>query len=306
MSQQEYIEKWLTNTLSEQERIAFEQTEDYRKLNRLSSALQSFKAPEFKTQQEFHRLQLIKNAKQEAKVVSMQWIKPLLRVAAVLIMMVGVYYIFLSDTTTTVKTLASQKQELLLPDGSSAVLNAGSTLSFNASDWEQHRQVVLEGEAFFKVAKGSRFDVYTTVGSVTVLGTQFNVKSRNNFFEVICYEGKVQVESGDNTVKLFPGDKAGVVKGQWITKAMAIGEKPDWMLQESSFESAPFSEVLDEFERQYNVSITTNNVDENQLFTGRFVHTDREKALQAITIPLNLTYALSEDQKTLVLSGEAK
>jgi ferric-dicitrate binding protein FerR (iron transport regulator) len=306
MSQQEYIEKWLNNTLSEQERIAFEQTEDYRKLNKLSSALQSFKAPEFNTHHEFQRLQLAKKSKPEAKVVSMSWLKPLLRIAAVLIVMAGAYFIFLSDPTTTVKTLASQKKEVLLPDGSSATINAGSTLSFNASDWEQHRQVVLEGEAFFKVAKGSRFDVYTTAGSVTVLGTQFNVKSRNNFFEVICYEGKVQVESGDNSVKLFPGDKAGVVYGQWTTKALPIGEKPDWMFHESSFESVPFSEVLDEFERQYNVNISTKNVDKNQLFTGRFVHTDREKALQAITIPLNLTYTLSEDQKTLVLSGEAK
>lgn len=305
MQQQELIEKWLNGSLTAQEQSDFEQTEDYRKLMRLSNTLQLFKAPAYDVNQEFNHLQQTKHLKKEAKIVSMSWMKPLLRIAAVLIVMAGAYFVFLSDNTTSVKTLASQQQEVLLPDGSMATANAGTSITYSSEDWKEKRSVLLEGEAFFKVAKGSKFDVITSSGTVTVLGTQFNVKVRKDYFEVVCYEGKVQVVAGDKVAKLLPGDKASIVQGTWSTTDLNVGELPDWMLHESSFQSVPYSEVLDEFERQYDIQITTDNIDVNQLFTGRFVHTNRESALQAITIPLNLKYKVSQDQKNVILSGEA-
>lgn len=304
MQQQELIEKWLNGSLSEQERAAFERTDEYRHLQKITEGLQAFKAPEFDVQYEFTRVLQAKHQQPAGKVIAMHWIKPLLRIAAVFIIMAGVYFIFLSDRITSVSTLASQQEEVILPDESEVILNAESTIAYNKSSWKEQREVELEGEAFFKVAKGSRFDVKTSAGTITVLGTQFNVKNRTNFFEVVCYEGLVQVTVGGNSTKLSPGSLVRMAKGKWITMSVVTASAPGWMLKESSFESVPYSEVLDEFERQYNLVITTKGVDERQLFTGRFVHTDMELALKAITIPLNLTYALSEDQKTVVLSGE--
>jgi ferric-dicitrate binding protein FerR (iron transport regulator) len=306
MQQQELIEKWLNGSLSEQETAVFEKTDEYRHLQKITEGLQAFKAPDFDVEHEYARIQQTKHQQPEGKVIAMSWLKPLLRIAAVLIVMAGTYFIFLSDRTTSVSTLASQQEEIKLPDESEVVLNAESSIAYTKSTWKEKREVELEGEAFFKVAKGSRFDVKTSAGIITVLGTQFNVKNRAEFFEVVCYEGLVQVTVGDNSTKLSPGSMVRMVKGEWITKSVVTASAPGWMLKESSFESVPYSEVLDEFERQYNVVITTKGVDERQLFTGRFVHTDMELALKAITIPLNLTYALSEGQKTVVLSGEVK
>ena len=78
------------------------------------------------------------------------------------------------------------------------------------------------------------------------------------------------------------------------------------MLQERAFESVPFLEVINEFERQYNVTITTKNVDGDQLFTGRFVHSNISLALKSISIPLDLTYVIDETKKTVVLSRAIK
>ena len=97
-------------------------------------------------------------------------------------------------------------------------LNAKSLLAFNKKDWKQEREVELDGEAFFKVAKGSSFNVITKSGTVTVYGTQFNVKQRDNYFEVICYEGLVGVTYNSQETKLKPGDSFLIIDGEIIAK----------------------------------------------------------------------------------------
>jgi ferric-dicitrate binding protein FerR (iron transport regulator) len=306
MSEQEYIEKWLNNELSEEENSAFEKTNAYESVVKLSKALEAFKAPDFNTQEEFKQLLVKKNSLKSARIVPLPWLQPLMRVAAVLIVLIGVYFIFLSNPSTTITTLASEKSEFLLPDSSSVSLNASSSLLYHPKGWDQKRLVSLDGEAFFKVAKGSKFDVVTNTGTVTVLGTQFNVKSRTNYFEVVCYEGLVQVTSANKTIKLTPTKMFRIVNGI-ITQDENLSEKlPGWLANESSFESVPFSEVLQEFERQYNLHITTKNVDLNLLFTGRFVHSNLSLAIQSVAIPLNLTYEIDSSQKNVVLSREVK
>jgi ferric-dicitrate binding protein FerR (iron transport regulator) len=164
--------------------------------------------------------------------------------------------------------------------------------------------LLLEGEAFFQVAKGSRFDVETASGIVTVEGTQFNVKVRKDFFEVVCYEGLVEVRSTGRVTQLPPTKVFRAIKGVVTEHADTSEAQPGWLSNESSFESVPFAEVIEEFERQYGVSVTSQNVDPEKRFTGRFGHSDFHKALQSISIPLNLTVKVSADQKHVVLSSE--
>jgi transmembrane sensor len=304
MNKQEYIEKWLKGSLSAEEKLLFEQTEEYKSLERLSKALPLFKAPEFDIPSEFQHLQSAKQSGRMAKSVTMSWLKPLVRVAAVLILLAGGYFIFLSDPITTITTQASEKSELFLPDSSAVRLNASSILTYHKRNWESKRQVTLQGEAYFTVAKGSTFDVETAKGVITVLGTQFNVKVRAHYFEVVCYEGLVQVKSSQTEIKLEPGRMLRIVNGAIAPDNHTVEESPAWLAQESAFESVPMAEVFAEFERQYNVTITTENVNLGQLFTGRFVHTDIHLALKSISIPLDLKYEIDEAKKTVVLSGE--
>jgi ferric-dicitrate binding protein FerR (iron transport regulator) len=197
--------------------------------------------------------------------------------------------------------MAAQKTTLSLPDSSFVALNAMSKVTFDEKKWKQQRRVELDGEAFFKVAPGSRFDVVTSMGTISVLGTAFNVRNRQDYFEVICYEGSVEVKS-EEVVRLSPHQIFRLVNGV-VTKGEAASQSlPDWRNGESSFRSVPFRYVLEEFERQFNVSVTTVNVDRQRIFTGTFTHSDFSVALKSIALPFNLAYEV--DGKKIILTGE--
>ncbi|VAV85326.1 Putative anti-sigma factor [hydrothermal vent metagenome] len=298
MKREDLIKKWLDNELNVQELEAFKQLEDYDDLVQLSNSVMQFKAPEYNTSEELNAALQHINSKQRSK----NWLRPVLRIAAILALSFSVYY-YTTTLDTNISTLAAQKTEIQLPDASQVLLNASSTLTYNRSDWETNRDVTLEGEAFFKVTKGSKFSVNTSTGTVTVLGTQFNIKQRNNYFEVICYEGSVKVTHNTNIVILKPGNSFLLIDGEIIAKEKETASNPSWINNESSFKSMPFAYVIREFERQYNVTINTQDIDLKQLFTGSFVHNDKELALKSITLPLNLNYSL-QNNKAIVLSRE--
>jgi transmembrane sensor len=303
MNNEKYIEKWLNGSLNEEEMRAFEKTEDYQSLAKLDRALLRFRAPQFDVEGELAELNKIK--KTTGKIVQFPWIRPMLRVAAAITVVILGYFLLFNQANTVIETGIAEKTNISLPDNSVVVLNALTTLSFNKNHWQDKRHLVLDGEAYFKVAKGSVFDVETSAGTVAVLGTQFNVKVRENYFEVKCFEGLVAVINEKDTVKLMPSHMYRIINGRISSDIYFQAHGPSWINNESSFTSVPFEQVVKEFERQYNVSITINEVDLNERFTGRFTHEDISLALKSISIPLNLRYEFEEDQH-IVLSGANK
>ena len=176
MKREELISKWLDNNLNDQELEAFKSLEDYDDLVKLNDNVQAFKADDYDTSKELENvLSTIKSTKQQT-----HWFKPFMRVAAILAVCFSLYY-YTTTLDTTITTEYAQKTTVELPDASSVSLNAKSFIVFNKKSWKQERDVELIGEAFFKVAKGSTFNVITKSGTVTVYGTQFNVKQRDNY-----------------------------------------------------------------------------------------------------------------------------
>lgn len=288
MKREDLIKKWLDDELNPQELQAFQKLEDFEELTNLSNNLMRFEAPEYNTSAELDSV-LSKIRSSNSKQTSTHWLRPILRIAAVIAIMFSVYY-YTTTLDTNIETLAAQKTAIQLPDNSAVTLNALSNLTFNKRDWKDDRDVELEGEAFFKVAKGSTFNVNTPNGKVTVLGTEFNVKQRINYFEVVCYEGSVQVTHNSDIVILKPGDSFLKINGKLIAREKETLLQPSWVNNESSFKSMPFAYVIREFERQYNVQINPQNIDQKQLFTGSFSHDNIEMALKSITLPLNVKY----------------
>jgi transmembrane sensor len=298
MNKETLISKWLNNDLNDQELEAFKRLEDYDDLVKLNDSMQAFKADDYDTSRELESvLKTIKTSKKQ----SIHWVKPFMRAAAILTICFSLYY-YTTTIDTTITTEFAQKTTIELPDASSVSLNAKSLLAFNKNSWKNEREVTLEGEAFFKVAKGSSFHVLTKSGIVTVYGTQFNVKQRDNYFEVICYEGIVGVSYNSQEIKLKPGDSFLIIDGKQIAKEKEKRTTPSWLNNESMFKSLPYKEVIAEFERQYQVDITLVNIDTNQLFTGSFAHNNLEVALKAITLPLHVTY--SKTNRTIILKRE--
>jgi ferric-dicitrate binding protein FerR (iron transport regulator) len=298
MKREELIQKWLDHSLTSEELEAFKKLDDYEELTKMQTALQYFKAPEMDVDAAYSAITTTKNdiAKPTA------WLKPLLRIAAVLIIGFGTYFFMSSPTLTTHDTIAANKTLIELPDASEVMLNAVTSLSYNEDDWEEERAVNLNGEAYFKVAKGKTFRVITNDGIVTVLGTEFNVKQRNNLFEVFCYEGSVKVSYTDTSVVLKPGQRYLILGGKEFRNEEENLKEPTWIHNESSFKSLPLQEVIQEFERQYNVTIKAENIDTSKIVTGSFTHTDIDAALQSITLPLNLKY--QKKQNSIILKRD--
>ncbi|WP_034044297.1 FecR family protein [Wocania ichthyoenteri] len=295
MDKEILISKWLNNNLNDQELEAFKNLEDYDDLVKLNNSVQAFKADNFNTSTELETvLSKIKRSKKQ----TIHWVKPLMRVAAILAVCFSLYY-YTTTLDTTITTKFAQKTTIELPDASSVSLNAKSLLAFNKNNWKHEREVELNGEAFFKVAKGSSFKVITKSGTVTVYGTQFNVKQRDNYFEVICYEGLVGVTHNSQETKLKLGDRFLIIDGKIIVKEKENRTTPSWLNNESQFKSLPFKEVIAEFERQYNVTFDVTNVDTNQLFTGGFPHDSLDTAIESITLPLHLTHSKTNNTITL-------
>ena len=300
MDKEYYIRKWLDGSLTDEELKIFRSMDDYEELSRLSSAVQSFKAPEYKVNQELEKLQERTSAR--GRVVKMSRYYSWVSAAAVVIIICASFFYFYLNNESLTYANAGEKISLYLPDSSRVNLNASSTITFKQRLWNISRNVRLEGEAFFDVAKGSKFNVYTKDGIISVLGTEFNVKSRVEYFEVSCYEGRVSVKLNEMTEILKPGESLRVVSGEFKKQVDDGSTEPTWIAGESSFDSAPYAEVLGELERQYGIHITKPDMDLGKRFTGKFTHENIDQALLAVTIPFDLEYEIINAEEVAIKS----
>jgi ferric-dicitrate binding protein FerR (iron transport regulator) len=303
MNKETYIKKWLEGTLSPEEKEAFEHSDTLASLERLEKALQRHKAPEYDSQAEFDRL-AEKMQQPKAKQVRVNWFKTTLSIAAAISLLAVAYLLIFTNQHRVVETGMAEKRTVFLPDSSLVILNALSELRIDEDNWNEDRRVELQGEAFFQVAKGSDFSVITPEGTVIVQGTEFNVKDRQGYYEVICYEGRVAVESTGRHEELTKGFLFRVLNGQVVYGENDFYLFPHLLKNESAFMSVPFNQVIEELERHYNIDVRLENVADETLFTGRFTYTDLTLALQSVTLPLNLTYEIQKEQKKILIRGE--
>src|SRR6185436_6777394 len=81
-------------------------------------------------------------------------------------------------------TARGEHSLVILPDQSKVVLNAVSSVHYNSLMFYLSRNVSFEGEGFFTITKGDKFNVVTENATVEVLGTEFNLKSNSASNEV--------------------------------------------------------------------------------------------------------------------------
>ena len=303
MEKDELLKKWLHDDITQAELLEFKQKGDYDLDSAIIENAKHFNASHFSKVKPYNEFKQNLEPLEKNKVRKLHFYKPLLRIAAVFLISFGIYYSFFYSNLTSIKTLASQKTTFELPDASSVTLNSLSKVDYNIKKWSKKREILLEGEAFFKVAKGSKFDVKTSGGVVSVLGTQFTVKQRDNYFEVKCFEGIVGVKSKNDSLTLTKGKTFRILNGVILLDSINVNS-PNWLNYKSNFKSVPLQEVINEFERQYNVIISTQNVDKNRLFTGGFVHNNIEQALVSITVPFNLNYKKENKNEITLYSSE--
>lgn len=293
MKNDDLIKKWLSNTLTPSEKEAFNKLNDASFNTEIINEAKRFKAssnyeaPCFET--------FSKQLNHKATPFKLQWKKvaPQL-VAALLISAVFIYFFATTTKPVVIATQIAQQQTVALPDDSKVILNAKSNITYTKSEWKNNRSLTLEGEAFFDVKKGSTFDVITPLGKISVLGTEFNVKQRLDYFEVYCFEGLVEVTFNNKIIKL-PAGKAFTARHGVTSKFAILETKPQWSKTISKFKNTPINEVFNELERHYPISVDYSQINSSQTFTGAFEHQNLNNALLAITKPLKLTYKKKQD-----------
>ncbi len=220
--------------------------------------------------------------------------------AAAVLIFLGLWRIFIYDPASIIKAETGSITHYRLPDGSAVSLNAGSNITFNKNDFNNDRILNLDGEAFFNVEKGSLFTVSTDFGIVKVLGTSFNVHSREYFFSVSCLTGKIQVVTGEKSVIIEPGQTAKLSGNDLISyQDSKIANATGWLKGEFYFENTPLIQVFREIERQYNVKFAGEELGE-RYFTGTFDTKDLDIALEAVCLPMGLIYEVGKNGKILV------
>lgn len=214
------------------------------------------------------------------------------------------FWINQAYSTRTVMAMAGQQKEITLPEGSLVRLNAGSSVAYSKNRFARNREVRFEGEAFFQVTHGSRFNVITPQGKVTVLGTSFNVISRKERFEVSCYTGKVRVENSTaSSQTITPGQRCqnDARQGKLLVTAFAAtSDAPEWTNGKFVFNDQPLREVADELERQYNIQVRLEPGLEQMRYTGLFESGNLDQALSLITWPLHLQAKTQNDTVSIV------
>jgi len=216
-------------------------------------------------------------------------IRNILKVAAIAIFVLSTsisFYYILSDnflreklaSSETVVPLGSQAK-IILPDGTIAWLNSGSTLKYSNLYGKKNREVLLSGEGYFEVTKDKSkpFFVHTNNIQVKVLGTVFNVRSYMNdrTVEVNLLEGKVDVSMLDNNSSkkliLIPNEKMIYnknTKTMYSCKADAA-KSAQWTIGKLCFVNSSLKDISKDLERKYNVKIILESDRvKNEIFSG--------------------------------------
>ncbi|RZJ71471.1 FecR family protein [Flavobacterium sp.] len=278
MKKENHLAHFLDGNLSETEIAEMKKSPDFDLYEKIKLFTEALETPLDEKPEMLHTI--VSAEKIAPKVISFRQTMIWVSAAASIVLLLGVGYWLTFAQSAQFRTGYAQFQNITLPDGSLVTLNSDASLNFRKFSWEHNRNLNLEGEAWFRVAKGEKFSVYTPTGIVSVLGTQFNVKSRDGKMEVACFEGKVSVDQLGKNVILTKGESLVIANGEWIESQVSEAE-PNWMNRKISFNSASLHEMTAELQRVYNIRIDSK-LHIEQTFTGVLPADNLETALQIV------------------------
>ncbi|HEX8021980.1 FecR domain-containing protein [Mucilaginibacter sp.] len=157
----------------------------------------------------------------------------------------------------------AQTRVQTLPDGSVVTLNSHSTLIYPEKFTGKIRPVTMLGEAFFKVTpdKTKPFIIKVNGVTVRVVGTSFNVKSRNDKTQVIVETGIVNVSEKTKNVNLNPGEKVLVTKKDGLLAKESIKGRlyNYYATHELVCDETPLHELVSSLNEVYGAHIVIGN-----------------------------------------------
>jgi transmembrane sensor len=297
-AEQQVLDDWLNE--SENNKSAFRELSAVWRLTGNQLASQNFNTP-----QEWERFEANLGGETEAATPDRfrYWMKI---AAAVTLMLVSSYLVFISFAKREATTVASANDTMFLrlPDGSRLTLNKGARISYT-KDFDEGRSLHLEGEAFFDVVRDPArpFVIYTPSGKLEVLGTSFNVDSRRENTALFVVTGKVKFSNIAGTIaREFVAGEGGLSENNVITE-FSQENATAWKEKRLQFRKTALEDVVSTLERYYHIDIDIKNA--NLLscrFTSSFNNPQLAEVIEALSVSMNLNIVRNGD--VYVIDGE--
>ena len=190
---------------------------------------------------------------------------------------------------------------LTLSDGTRVFLNSDSRLIYPVAFGKGKREVILQGEGYFDVAKDAvrPFLVRTDDMIVRVLGTSFNLKCYpgDTRVEATLVRGSVEVVGGEREMLLAPGEQACLNRGSGKMEKAKVNTAlyTSWKDGLFIFERERLEDILTILSRWYDVVIFYRRTDvKDDLFTGDLRKYDNiEEHLKMLEMTTNVQFEIS-------------
>ncbi|THU39619.1 DUF4974 domain-containing protein [Niastella caeni] len=187
-----------------------------------------------------------------------------------------------------VSTARGNQYQLVLADGSKVWLNSASSLRFPTSFTGNRREVELDGEGYFEIAKDASkpFHVKTKTQDIEVLGTHFNVNaySDEDATKTTLLEGSIKMkpeaggQGSEKSVVLKPGEQAVIAANTPLSahhSPFTINHSPDlekvmaWKNGWFEFDETDIKMIMRQISRWYDVDIRYETKTNNEKYGGR-------------------------------------
>jgi len=205
----------------------------------------------------------------------------------------------------TVSTPAGERVAMVLSDQTIVYLTSNSYLKYPTRFDKDKREVTLMGRAYFEVKKSKvPFIVNTSDMNIEVLGTSFDVESRNtgSSASVILVEGSVKVYADGKTQLIHPDEQMSIQRETREMTVKNVDSKLMTMWKDGVLivRGQSFAELIESLSSWYGVKIIDRSgVSNNDKFNGRFDREDIEAAIKAVSISANIRYKI-EDGKLIL------
>jgi len=205
----------------------------------------------------------------------------------------------------TVSTPAGERVAMVLSDQTIVYLTSNSYLKYPTRFDKDKREVTLMGRAYFEVKKSKvPFIVNTSDMNIEVLGTSFDVESRNtgSSASVILVEGSVKVYADGKTQLIHPDEQMSIQRETREMTVKNVDSKLMTMWKDGVLivRGQSFAELIESLSSWYGVKIIDRSgVSNNDKFNGRFDREDIEAAIKAVSISANIKYRIEEGKLIL-------
>lgn len=193
---------------------------------------------------------------------------------------------------------------LILADGTKIMVNSESVVRYPVNFSGSKREIWLEGEAYFEVARNESqpFIVHLAESDVKVLGTSFNVMAYKNESntEVTLVEGKVEVKTSGNNEVLLPGYQVQIdhITSRIENKKVDVALYTAWKEGVMRFDDLPLERLMLRLSRWYNIVFEFSQEElKGRLFSGGFKkYEELERVLNMIQKINDVKFSVVNDK----------